>query len=254
MRVLGGVHLHVRRGGRAELAAADLTGGRRPSLVARREPRRCSARECRRRCDGGCTLRDRTHLSGGRRAAGRAVARRRRRRRRLRNREVGGRAAVCGAQGRAVIRADARAAPPSRQGGANAGGLGRRAAPVGARGSVGCVRARPRRALRARARRGRVRGGQPLPGGAAGSRVRRRRRRARGGPARRHARSRRAGPALLGCLRRVPRRADRPGKKSLAFRTSYGSLERTLTDEEATAIRSRIVDALAERFGAVLRA
>jgi phenylalanyl-tRNA synthetase beta chain len=44
------------------------------------------------------------------------------------------------------------------------------------------------------------------------------------------------------------------GKRSLAFRVAFGSLERTLTDEEATAVRAKIVDALAARFGAVLRA
>jgi phenylalanyl-tRNA synthetase beta chain len=44
------------------------------------------------------------------------------------------------------------------------------------------------------------------------------------------------------------------GKRSLAFRVAFGSPERTLTDEEAAAIRSRIVDALAGQFGAVLRA
>jgi len=44
------------------------------------------------------------------------------------------------------------------------------------------------------------------------------------------------------------------GKKSLAFRTAYGSPERTLTDEEAAAVRCRIVEALAQRFGAELRA
>jgi phenylalanyl-tRNA synthetase beta chain len=44
------------------------------------------------------------------------------------------------------------------------------------------------------------------------------------------------------------------GKKSLAFRTAYGSQERTLTDEEATAVRGRIVEALGKRFGAELRA
>jgi phenylalanyl-tRNA synthetase beta chain len=44
------------------------------------------------------------------------------------------------------------------------------------------------------------------------------------------------------------------GKKSLAFRTAYGSPERTLTDEEAAAVRSRIVEALGKRFGAELRA
>jgi phenylalanyl-tRNA synthetase beta chain len=44
------------------------------------------------------------------------------------------------------------------------------------------------------------------------------------------------------------------GKKSLAFRVSFGSLERTLTDEEAAAVRGRIVQLLADRHGAVLRA
>jgi phenylalanyl-tRNA synthetase beta chain len=45
-----------------------------------------------------------------------------------------------------------------------------------------------------------------------------------------------------------------PGKKSLAFRVSFGSLDRTLTDEEAAAVRVRIVQLLADRHGAVLRA
>jgi phenylalanyl-tRNA synthetase beta chain len=44
------------------------------------------------------------------------------------------------------------------------------------------------------------------------------------------------------------------GKRSLAFRVAFGSTERTLTDEEAGAVRARVVDALASRFGAVLRA
>ncbi len=44
------------------------------------------------------------------------------------------------------------------------------------------------------------------------------------------------------------------GKRSLAFSVAFGSPERTLTDEDAAALRSKIVDALAERFGAVLRA
>ena len=44
------------------------------------------------------------------------------------------------------------------------------------------------------------------------------------------------------------------GKRSLAFRVAFGSPERTLTDEDATALRERIVDALAERFDAELRA
>ena len=44
------------------------------------------------------------------------------------------------------------------------------------------------------------------------------------------------------------------GKRSLAFSVAFGSPERTLTDEDAAALRSRIVDALAAQFGAVLRA
>jgi len=44
------------------------------------------------------------------------------------------------------------------------------------------------------------------------------------------------------------------GKRSLAFRVAFGSLERTLTDEDAAAIRSRIVGVLSDRYGAELRA
>jgi phenylalanyl-tRNA synthetase beta chain len=44
------------------------------------------------------------------------------------------------------------------------------------------------------------------------------------------------------------------GKKSLAFRVSFQSSERTLSDEDAAALRTTIVDALAERFDAQLRA
>jgi phenylalanyl-tRNA synthetase beta chain len=44
------------------------------------------------------------------------------------------------------------------------------------------------------------------------------------------------------------------GKRSLAFRVAFGSPERTLTDDEATELRGRIVQALADRFGAALRA
>jgi phenylalanyl-tRNA synthetase beta chain len=44
------------------------------------------------------------------------------------------------------------------------------------------------------------------------------------------------------------------GKRSLAFRVAFGSNERTLTDEEASELRARIVSALADRFKAELRA
>jgi phenylalanyl-tRNA synthetase beta chain len=44
------------------------------------------------------------------------------------------------------------------------------------------------------------------------------------------------------------------GKRSLAFRLSFGSSEGTLTDEDVAPVRASIVDALATRFDAVLRA
>jgi phenylalanyl-tRNA synthetase beta chain len=44
-----------------------------------------------------------------------------------------------------------------------------------------------------------------------------------------------------------------PGKKSLAFSVAFQSPERTLSDEDAAVLRSRIVAALRERFGAELR-
>jgi phenylalanyl-tRNA synthetase beta chain len=44
------------------------------------------------------------------------------------------------------------------------------------------------------------------------------------------------------------------GKKSIAFRVAFQSPERTLSDEDARTLRERIVAALADRFGAELRA
>jgi phenylalanyl-tRNA synthetase beta chain len=44
------------------------------------------------------------------------------------------------------------------------------------------------------------------------------------------------------------------GRKSVAIHLSFQSPERTLTDEQAAELRGRIVEALAERFGAELRA
>jgi phenylalanyl-tRNA synthetase beta chain len=43
-------------------------------------------------------------------------------------------------------------------------------------------------------------------------------------------------------------------KRSLAFRLAFGSPDGTLTDEDVAPVRASIVDALATRFGAVLRA
>ncbi len=44
------------------------------------------------------------------------------------------------------------------------------------------------------------------------------------------------------------------GKKSIAFRVAFQSSERTLSDEDAAAVRERIVAALGDQFGAALRA
>jgi phenylalanyl-tRNA synthetase beta chain len=44
------------------------------------------------------------------------------------------------------------------------------------------------------------------------------------------------------------------GKRSLAFRVAFGSAERTLTDEDVAPVRAAIVEAIAQQFGAVLRA
>jgi phenylalanyl-tRNA synthetase beta chain len=44
------------------------------------------------------------------------------------------------------------------------------------------------------------------------------------------------------------------GRKSVAFSVAFQSTERTLTDEDAAALRERIVEALRAKFGAELRA
>jgi phenylalanyl-tRNA synthetase beta chain len=44
------------------------------------------------------------------------------------------------------------------------------------------------------------------------------------------------------------------GRKSVALHLAFQAADRTLTDDDATALRERIVEALAERFGAELRA
>ena len=44
------------------------------------------------------------------------------------------------------------------------------------------------------------------------------------------------------------------GRKSVAIRLAFQSAERTLSDEDAAALRERIVAALAKRYGAELRA
>jgi len=64
-----------------------------------------------------------------------------------------------------------------------------------------------------------------------------------------------AGPALRSSSVFDEYRGEQTGagKRSLAFRVAFGSPEGTLTDEEAAGVRARIVEALEQRFGAVLR-
>jgi phenylalanyl-tRNA synthetase beta chain len=65
-----------------------------------------------------------------------------------------------------------------------------------------------------------------------------------------------AGPELRAMVPFDVYRGDQvgPGRKSIAFSVTFQSPERTLSDEDATALRERIVSALERRFGATLRA
>jgi phenylalanyl-tRNA synthetase beta chain len=65
-----------------------------------------------------------------------------------------------------------------------------------------------------------------------------------------------AGPALREMRAFDVYRGDQvgAGRKSIAFSVAFQAADRTLTDEDAAELRNRIVDALAERFGAQLRA
>ena len=64
-----------------------------------------------------------------------------------------------------------------------------------------------------------------------------------------------AGPSCASArLRRLSRRAGPRGPEVGRARVAFQSPERTLADDDAAAIRERIVAALAERFGAELRA
>ena len=108
--------------------------------------------------------------------------------------------------------------------------------------------------LRACAGRRPLRGRHHLPGRQARPRLRRRRRGQRRRPDRRGEAGRGGGAPRAQALRRLPGRAGRPGKKSIAFSASFQSPERTLTDEDAARLRGLIATALAERFGAQLRA
>ena len=66
---------------------------------------------------------------------------------------------------------------------------------------------------------------------------------------------RRAGRAGAGDLRRRHQLEQvGAGRKSVAIHLVFQSPERTLTEEEASAVRDAIVGALRERFGAELRA
>jgi phenylalanyl-tRNA synthetase beta chain len=65
-----------------------------------------------------------------------------------------------------------------------------------------------------------------------------------------------AGPELRAMVPFDVYRGDQvgPGRKSIAFAVTFQSPDRTLSDEDAAALRERIVAALADRFGGTLRA
>ena len=119
---------------------------------------------------------------------------------------------------------------------------------------VGLLRARPRRALRRRAARRCLRGRDHVSGREAGPRVCRRRIGRRRRSDCRCARG--CGPELRELRVFDVYRGEQvgEGKKSIAFAAVFQSPERTLSDDDAAAMRERIVSALAERFGADLRA
>ena len=76
------------------------------------------------------------------------------------------------------------------------------------------------------------------------------------GDARRRRRARRPAPELREARVFDVYRGEQvgEGKKSVALALVFQSPERTLSDEDAAGLRERIVGALAERFGAELRA
>jgi phenylalanyl-tRNA synthetase beta chain len=65
-----------------------------------------------------------------------------------------------------------------------------------------------------------------------------------------------AGPELRGVRVFDVYRGEQvgPGRKSVALHLVFQAPDRTLSDEDAAALRARILDVLAERFGAELRA
>ena len=219
---------------------------RRPADDAPSRPRRVRPAKRRRRQRGHRPVRDRPRLPAVRRtAAGRALA----------SSAASPRAASARAKGvvetlygalHVELRSSRaeRHAPPPGQGRARRRPAGSASSTRLCSRGLGRLRARPRRALRRRARTPRLRGRDHLPGRAAGSRVRRRRGRARRRSRRRRSRGRRPELRELRRLRRLPRRAVPEGRKSIAFRVAFQSPERTLSDEDARRV------ARADRRGA----
>ena len=240
--------------GRAAPADAALDRDVGPAHDAPAEPARGGAAQPRRRQRGRRAVRDRACLSPvGAAAPGRAVARRRRARGRLRRCEGRRRHAARGAARGAGLRARRASAAPSRQDRAAAAGLGRRGA--SRRSGHGWsafeldlagLGGAPGRVL--------YEDGQPVPevrqdlAFVVDEDV----------PAASLAAAMReaAGPELRDVRVFDEYRGGQigEGKRSLAFRVAFGSPERTLTDEDAAALRGTIVEALAQQFGAVLRA
>ena len=60
-------------------------------------------------------------------------------------------------------------------------------------------------------------------------------------------------PRVGHALRRLPGARIGEGKRSLAFRLRFCSLDHTLTDDEVGVLRARCIDAAVSELGAVLR-
>ena len=178
---------------------------------------------------------------------------RRDRRRWLRPGEGRPRDALRGVARRAHGRANPGAMAPPGQGRSHSGRLVRRAPPRPARGTVGRVRARPRDPVRRRTAGAALRGRDHLS--------------TRPPRPRAHVAEEVAAGDLVATAREAAGEELREarifdvyrgeqigeGKKSVALSLVFQSAERTLSDEEAGGLRAKIVEALAERFGAELR-
>ena len=204
---------------------------------------------------GDHTLRDRARLPARRQAARGATARRGHREGGFVTREGRRRDALRGAQRGAALRARRGSTASSGQDDPSLRPDCRGAPARAPRGRVGRVRARSRDLVEWCTRAGDLRGRDHVSAAAPGPRLRSARRGGRGRSGRGGARG--GGPRAptrCGSSTSIAATRSAEDRKSVAFALSFQSPERTLSDEDAAELRKKIVDALAKRFGAELRA